>query len=77
MCSASRRSDGASGRVASSRFRGHSRIGEARRAQDAADIRALVAAKGATLNRALLRDYYALLGRERELDQLFREMKKR
>lgn len=48
----------------------------ARRAQDSADIRALVAAKGATLNLELLRDYYALFGRERELDGLLREMKK-
>jgi hypothetical protein len=49
----------------------------ARRAQDEADIRALVAARGATLNHALLRDYYALFGRERELERLFGEMRKR
>lgn len=49
----------------------------ARRAQDAADIRALVAANGAMLNRALLRDYFALFGRERELDRLLRELEKR
>jgi hypothetical protein len=48
-----------------------------RRAQDAADIRALVAAKGTRLNLDLLRDYYALFGRERDLDRLLQEMKTR
>lgn len=47
-----------------------------RRAQDAADIRAIVAAKGNALNMKLLRDYYTLFGRARDLDRLLREMQK-
>lgn len=38
---------------------------------------ALIAANGATLDVVLLRDYYALFGRERELERLLRDLKKR
>jgi len=42
----------------------------ARRAQDEADIRALITAASGALNVELLRDYYRLFHRERELDRL-------
>ncbi len=48
-----------------------------RRARDEADIRALIAAKGATLDVARLRDYYRLFGREKDLRRLLAELKKR
>ena len=48
-----------------------------RRAQDQADIRALLEAQGDSLNHAILRDYYRLFGRESQLDRLLAEAKKR
>ena len=48
-----------------------------RRAQDHADIAALVAIKRDSLNTALLRDYYRLFGLESELDRLLAETKAR
>jgi nucleotidyltransferase AbiEii toxin of type IV toxin-antitoxin system len=49
----------------------------ARRAQDEADIRALVLARGAALNLGLVRDYFRLFGREDDLDRLLAETMKR
>jgi len=48
-----------------------------RRARDEADIRALIAAKGGTLDIARLRDYYRLFGREEDLTRLLAEVKRR
>src|SRR5262249_19104121 len=48
-----------------------------RRAQDQADIEALVAIKRDSLNIGLLRDYYRLFGLESELDRLLAETKAR
>ena len=48
-----------------------------RRARDEADIEALVAAKGAALDAARLRDYYRLFGRERDLDRLLARLQTR
>src|SRR5262249_32846898 len=48
-----------------------------RRAQDQADIRALLAARGGSLDMELLRDYYSLFHRERELQQLLAAGRKR
>jgi len=48
-----------------------------RRAQDHADIAALVAIKRDSLNTALLREYYRLFGLEPELDRLLAETKTR
>ena len=48
-----------------------------RRAQDRADITALVEIKRDSLNTALLRDYYRLFGLESELDRLLGETKAR
>ena len=48
-----------------------------RRARDEADIRALIAVKGATLDVARPRDYYRLFGREKDLRRLLAELKKR
>ena len=49
----------------------------ARRAQDQADIAALVAAKLDSLNTDLVRDYYRLFDREPDLDRLLAEVKSR
>jgi hypothetical protein len=48
-----------------------------RRAQDEADIHALFAARGGALNDTLLRDYFRLFGRERDLDHLLAGSRKR
>jgi hypothetical protein len=48
-----------------------------RRTQDAADIRALLAANKTALNQELLRDYYSLFGREQELNELLEELERR
>jgi len=48
-----------------------------RRAQDEADIRALFAARGNSLNDAIVRDYYRLFGLESRLDRLLAAAKKR
>jgi hypothetical protein len=48
-----------------------------RRAQDEADIRALIAARGESLNTRLLRDYYRLFGCTDELERLLAEVKRR
>ena len=48
-----------------------------RRARDEADIRALLAAQGDSLNDAIVRDYYRLFGRERQLDRLLATTRKR
>ena len=48
-----------------------------RRAQDEADIRALIAAKGGSLEVDVVRDYYRVFGRESDLDRLLAEMRKR
>jgi hypothetical protein len=45
----------------------------ARRAREEADIQALFAARRHTLNIELLRDYYRLFERERDLDRLLHE----
>jgi hypothetical protein len=49
----------------------------ARRMQDEADIRALLAARGDSLDETMLRDYFALFGRERQLDRLLAITRKR
>ena len=48
-----------------------------RRAQEEADIEALFAAHGGSLNADLLRDYFRLFDRERDLDRLLADAKKR
>jgi hypothetical protein len=48
-----------------------------RRARDEADIRALIAVKGASLDLARLRDYYRLFGREKDLTRLLGKVRKR
>jgi hypothetical protein len=48
-----------------------------RRAQDEADIRALLELRAGSLNDAILRDYYRLFGRENDLDRLLAEVRKR
>jgi hypothetical protein len=52
-------------------------VNEPGRVQDEADIRALLAAAPAPLDLDLLRDYYRLFGRERDLDRLLAELKQR
>src|SRR5947209_12218326 len=47
------------------------------RTQDEADIRALLAARRGTLKLDVLRDYYRLFGRERDLERLLAETRKR
>jgi hypothetical protein len=47
------------------------------RRQDEADIRALFAARGDTMNEEILRDYYRVFGRERDLDRLLRLARRR
>jgi hypothetical protein len=49
----------------------------ARRMQDEADIRALLAARGDSLDETMLRDYFAFFGRERQLDRLLAITRKR
>lgn len=46
------------------------------RAQDVADIRALFEANPRSLNADVLRDYYRLFGRERDLDRLLEETRR-
>jgi hypothetical protein len=48
-----------------------------RRAQDQADIEALVAARRDALNTSLLRDYFRLFDRERDLERLLAAARKR
>ncbi len=48
-----------------------------RRAQDEADIKALIAANGRSLDVDVLRDYYRIFGREPDLDRLLAETRKR
>jgi hypothetical protein len=48
-----------------------------RRAQDEADIRAILAAKHGALDTTLLRDYYRLFGRTKDLERLLAELGKR
>jgi hypothetical protein len=52
-------------------------VNEPARAQDDADIRALVTACIETLDVEMLRDYYRLFDRERDLDRLLHEARKR
>lgn len=47
------------------------------RRQDEADIRALFAARGDRLDETILRDYYRVFGRERDLDRLLHQVRKR
>jgi hypothetical protein len=47
------------------------------RAQEEADIRALLARRGATLDLALVRDYFRRAGRESDLDRLLAEARER
>ena len=47
------------------------------RTQDEADIRALLAARHGTLKLDILRDYYRLFDRERDLERLLAETRKR
>jgi hypothetical protein len=47
------------------------------RRQDEADIHALLAARGDALDEAILRDYFRLFGRERDLDRLLARARKR
>ncbi len=47
------------------------------RTQDEADIRALLAARRGTLKLDVIRDYYRLFGRERDLERLLAETRKR
>ena len=49
----------------------------ARRAREAADIEALFAARGESLDVAILRDYYRLFDREAELERLLAQARKR
>lgn len=45
----------------------------AARAQDEADIRALLARRGAALNMEIVREYFRLVGRERDLERMLTE----
>jgi hypothetical protein len=47
------------------------------RTQDEADIRALFAARGDSLDESILRDYYRVFGREGDLDRLLRHGRRR
>lgn len=51
--------------------------GAAAQAQGEADIRALLARRGATLNLEIVREYFRLAGRERDLDRLLAETRER
>ena len=48
-----------------------------RRIQDAADIQALIEHAGDALELELLRDYYGVFGRERDLERLLARSRRR